>query len=133
MVQNEVLLVIGILISSAIILFELSNIFILQGKFVQGSLIANFEKDIESRIDKAASAADNVDFIYSPQLKQYTFNTSNNFISIKDKTSGTRASFFKLTPKIVDNSFEDSKTIHIFKKGDKILIFADYQAKKFLT
>jgi hypothetical protein len=133
MAQNEVLLVIGILISSAIILLELSNIFVLQGKFVQGSLISNFKKDIESRVDKAAAAADNADFTYSPQLKQYTFNTSNNLVSIKDKISGAEASFFKLTPKIDDNSFEDSKTIHIVKRENKILIFADYQAKQFLT
>lgn len=133
MANTEVVLVVGILISSAIILFQLVNIFSFQSKLAQKSLVANFADKIESRVDKAAAAADSANFTYSPELKKYTLKISNNLVSIKDTVSGSERSFFKLSPKIADNAFEDSKTIYIVKKEDKIFIFADFQAKQFLT
>jgi len=133
MANTEVVLVVGILISAAIILFQLAGIFSFQTKLVQKSLVANFAKDLESRVDKVATSAGEVNFTYSPELKKYTLKTNNNLVSIKDKTSGGEANFFKLTPQIANNTIEDGKIIYIVKKENRILIFADYQTKQFLT
>ena len=72
MANTEVVLVVGILISAAIILFQLAGIFSFQTKLVQKSLVANFAKDLESRVDKVATSAGEVNFTYSPELKKYT-------------------------------------------------------------
>jgi len=123
---------IGVLISAAIILFELASIFTSQAKLTKEIVVADFAKELEGIVDKAATATEDVNFSYSPEIRKYSVEIKNNLVVIKDKVSNGEANFFKLTPHIVDNSFEDSEVIHIIKKEKIILIFADYQTKDFL-
>ena len=132
MAKNELILMIGVLISAAIILFELASIFTSQAKLTKEIVVADFAKELEGMVDKAAAATEDVNFTYSPEIKKYSVEIKNNLVVIKDKVSNGEANFFKLAPQIANNSFEDSELIHIVKRENRILIFADYQTKIFL-
>lgn len=131
MPQTEILLTVGILIAAAIVLLELVTVFSVQSKQIQRSLVADFANELESKVDKAAAATEDVNFTYFPEIKKYTVKINNSLVSIKDNLSGGETSFFKLSPEIVNNTFEDGGTIYIIKKEKRIFIFADYQAKEF--
>jgi hypothetical protein len=130
MANTEIILTVGIILSAALLLFQLVSIFNVQGQLAHKSIVASFASELEGRVDKAAAAVENVNFTYVPPLKNYALKIENNRVLIKDKISNSETSFFKLSPQIANNSFENAKTIYIVKIKDEIFIFSDYQSNQ---
>lgn len=130
MANTEIILTVGIILSAALLLFQLASIFNVQGQLAHKSIVASFANELEGRVDKAAAAVENVNFTYTPPLKNYILTIENNRILIKDKVSNSESGFFKLSPVLANNSFENAKTIYIIKLKDEIFIFSDYQSNR---
>lgn len=119
---TEFVLVIGVLISAGIIVFQLITIFLAQQKLSKEEIVYSFAKDVSLIVDKSFSTTGTTNFVYTPVIQRYAVEIKNSTIFIFDKTSKTSTTFSKSFI-IVDNKFEDCKKIYFLKENDKIAIF----------
>lgn len=118
---SEIIFIVGIVIVSAIIVFQLRTFFAIQADITKGSSVISFAIDIESFIDKSLSTTGDTVFVYRPMIKKYKLTVSNNVISIIDKATKKSASFpVSSKAKIVDTTIQDQETITITNIGYKI-------------
>ncbi|MEM5855703.1 MAG: hypothetical protein QW472_05315, partial [Candidatus Aenigmatarchaeota archaeon] len=121
-IATEIILTIGVLIAVGITAFQLRGIYIAQQQLGEEEVILSFIKDLESIVDRAIGTTGDAAFIYYPIIEKYRVEIENNVVKALDKISGKQASFSKLAPEIVENSFEDCEKIFVLKKGRKIAL-----------
>lgn len=118
---SEIIFVVGIILVSAIIIFQLRTIFASQAELTKESSIISFATDLESFIDKSLSTTGDTSFVYQPIIKKYTLKVSNNVISIFDKATKKSISFpISSKAEITDTTIEDQDTITIERTGNSI-------------
>jgi len=118
---SEIIFIVGIVLVSAIIIFQLRTIFASQADLTKQSSITSFATDLESFIDKSVSTTGDTTFVYKPLIKKYRLIVSNGVVSIYDKATKKSATF-SLSSKIemVDTELNDKEIITIEKTGNKI-------------
>jgi len=118
---SEIIFVVGIVLVSAIIIFQLRTIFASQAELAKEGSVASFATDLESFIDKSMSTTGDTVFVYRPMIKKYKLTVSDNVISIFDKAT-KKSIYFPISAKaeMTDVTIQDEETITIEKTGSKI-------------
>lgn len=119
--SSEIIMVVGVLIITTIIIFQLRSVYLAQTEISQEGIVGTFAIDLSSYMDKAIPITGDAKFSYQPLIKNYKLKVSNNTISILDKSSGKLFMFaISNPPKITDTSIEDKQTIYIIKRENQI-------------
>ncbi len=122
---SEIILTVGILIATSITLFLLRPLIFKQSEISQDQVISEFSTDIETTINRAIAATNDVSFTYKPLPQKYIFTVSNNIVIIQDKITGKSISFSKEGNAINNVCFEDVQKIYVKKIDQKIDIKPD--------
>ncbi|MBU5688283.1 MAG: lytic transglycosylase domain-containing protein [Candidatus Aenigmatarchaeota archaeon] len=111
---QEIILILGLLLSSGILLLQLRNYFIFQQKIAQGDILYSFSSDLYNIINNVKVSHGNFYINYQPLLYKYELIAKENNIEIRDKISGKNSSF-SLNFNIDSTYISDSKKICIIK------------------
>jgi len=127
----EIIMIIGVIVAVGIALVQLRGILVGESRISQAEVIYSFGRELEGVVDRAIANTGDVNFVYSPPIKQYTVNISSvtgkgtneitSEVTIYDKLSNKETSFSK-SYNIVENYFEDCDKILVIKKDEKIVI-----------
>ncbi|MBU5689478.1 MAG: lytic transglycosylase domain-containing protein [Candidatus Aenigmarchaeota archaeon] len=111
---QEIILIVGLLLSATILLLQLRNYFIFQQKIAQGDILYSFSNDLYNMINNVKASHGNSYINYQPLLAKYELTAKENIIEIRDKISGKNSSFF-LNFNIDSTYISDSKKLCIIK------------------